>query len=43
VVHLDRDAVVQDLNSQKVLDLLQDHHGLLKKFCCVGLLRRQWW
>jgi 16S rRNA (cytosine967-C5)-methyltransferase len=39
-VHLDRDAVVQDLNSQKVLDLLQDQHGLLKKFaawdCCAA-------
>jgi 16S rRNA (cytosine967-C5)-methyltransferase len=40
VVHLDRDAVVQDLNSQKVLDLLQDQYGLLKKFtawdCCAA-------
>jgi 16S rRNA (cytosine967-C5)-methyltransferase len=40
VIQLDRDAVVQDLNSQKVLDLLQDQHGLLKKFaawdCCAA-------
>jgi 16S rRNA (cytosine967-C5)-methyltransferase len=39
-VHLDQDAVVQDLNSQRVLELLQDQHGLLKKFaawdCCAA-------
>jgi 16S rRNA (cytosine967-C5)-methyltransferase len=39
-VQLDMDAVVQDLNSQRVLDLLRDLHGLLKKFsawdCCAA-------
>jgi 16S rRNA (cytosine967-C5)-methyltransferase len=40
IVQLDRDAVVQDLNSQNVLSLLEDQHGLLKKFaawdCCAA-------
>jgi 16S rRNA (cytosine967-C5)-methyltransferase len=39
VLQLDRDAVVQDLNSQKVVDLLKEHGGL-KKFtawdCCAA-------
>lgn len=39
VLNLDSDAVVQDLNSQKVLDLLKQH-GVLKKFaawdCCAA-------
>ena len=39
VLKLDEEAVVQDLNSQKVLDLLKEH-GLLKKYnvwdCCAA-------
>ena len=40
LLNIDSDAVVQDLNSQKVLDFLKEHYEVLKKFtawdCCAA-------